>query len=97
MVKIVIIEGLGVFIGEYEVHKNNSYCLLKQPLQAVPTQKGTLALKENPVFQNDMKIYMSHVICESDPKKILLDEYEKYAIKKRSGIEIPPSGIIKSV
>ena len=86
MVKILVVETLGILIGEIE-HTAEG-CVVTRPLAFAPSQAG-IALQENPLYGNNLKLNKDYVIAESDPSEGLLSQYEAYAIKKRTGIVTP--------
>lgn len=86
MVKIVVVEALGILIGE--VAQEEGYVIIARPLAFAPSQGG-MALQENPLYGANLKINANYVIAQSDPNDTMREQYEAYAIKKRSGIVTP--------
>lgn len=83
-VKILVVDELGTFIGKV-VEDTSEYVVLKNPLMFNLAQKG-LAMASHPLFEDQMTVYKRHLVCESVPKESLYEQYELYALQKRTNI-----------
>jgi len=93
MVKIIVVDTLGIMIGEIE--ETADAVVVQRPLAFAPSQTG-IALQENPLYGEYLHLNKGYVIARSEPNENLKSQYEAYAIKKRSGIVTPGSPEMKT-
>lgn len=93
-IKFFIIDQLGMIIGEY--YEENGKTYLKNPLLIqVGERAGTFGLSSNPFFEESMEVNESYVVIKSKPKSAILEQYESYLTKKRTGLVTAKGDLIK--
>lgn len=88
MVKIVVVDTLGILIAEIE--EGEGELVLSRPLAFAPSQTG-IALQENPLYGQNLRVNRAYVIAQSDPSETMKSQYDAYALKKRTGLVTPDS------
>jgi hypothetical protein len=83
-VKIVVVNDLGTFIGVIE-ELDQDRVELKESLMFNLSQQG-ISIANHPLFEGKLTIAKKFIICESEPKDTLLEQYEQFWSQKRTGI-----------
>jgi len=89
-IKFFIIDQLGMVIGEQDPESTDHKTKIMNPLLVEPTAtRGNYALTSNPLFEDSMEVNSNYMVLTAAPKKALLEQYQSYITKKKTGIVTP--------
>lgn len=90
MIKVTVVDNMGMVIGDVE-DVSDELIHIHLPLFLAPSSQGNISLQSNPLFDSKLEVNKRYIVASSTPKQSMLEQYEAYTTQKKTGLIVTPN------